>query len=176
MAVRIVSKMQDELLRLLPWLTHAFGIAQRMTGRRDEGRTFVYPAAYIGAGEYTNLLPTDALGNYTFVTIDDPQRVAFRRLQRSTVRAPFSLTLWYDLRTVTDRAEERATEEVKRQLLRALSTMNLADGAHVDFTSIYERPSNVWEGYTISEAEAQFMTHPYGALRIEGELTYTEDC
>jgi hypothetical protein len=176
MAVRVASKMQDELLRLLPWLTHAFGISQRMTGQRDGGAAFRYPAAYIGAGEYTNTLPTDALGNYSFIVIDDPQKVAFQRFRNATIRCTFSLVVWYDLRRIFHSTEQRNTEEVKRQLLHALSVMELPEATRLGVASVYEQAENVWRGYTLSEQEAQYMTHPYGALRLEGELTYVEGC
>lgn len=172
---RVLACIQDSLIENIGWLDHAFGRAQRLVTKKDY-RDHYYPGVYIGHGEYLNVLPGQGLGNRTYFTVDDPQSVEFNVRRYNAIRSPFSLVLWYDLRSIYPSTKERNTEEIKRQLLRVLSNVVLPSGSRIEVTRIYEQAENIFKGFSLKEVDTQFLMQPFGGLRIEGTITYREEC
>lgn len=172
---RVLACIQDALINNVWWLDHAFGRAQRLVTKKD-GRDYYYPAVYIGKEDYLNVLPEQVLGNRTYFTIDDPQQVEFNPRRYNAIRSPFSLVLWYDLRSIFKTSKERNTEEIKSQIMRVLSGVVLPSGSRIEITRIYEQAENIFKGFSLKEVDTQFLMYPFAGLRIEGTLTYREDC
>ena len=101
---RVLAYLQDSLVENIGWLDYAFGRAQRLV-TRIEHKDHYYPGVYKGGNEYLNVLPGQGLGNRTFFTIDDPHTVEFNPRRYNTIRSPFSLVLWYDVRTILGASE-----------------------------------------------------------------------
>lgn len=172
---RVLACIQDALIDNIGWLDHAFGRAQRLVTKK-ENREYYYPGVYIGNEEYLNVLPNQSLGNRTYFTIEDPHTVESNVRRYNTIRSHFSLVLWYDLRSIYHSSKERNTEEIKSQLLRVLSNVVLPSGSHIEVTKIYEQAENIFKGFSLKEVDTQFLMQPFAGLRIEGTLTYREEC
>lgn len=172
---KAIGVLQDALSERIGWLDYSFGRAQRLITERD-GRAYYYPAVYIGGDEYLNVLPGQDLGNRTFFVVNDPSVIAINGRRYATISSPFALVLWCDLRRVFPSAEERNTEEIKRQILNVLRMATLPSGCSFTISKIYERAENIYKDYSIKEIESQFIMQPYAGLRIEGEIKYMEEC
>lgn len=100
----ILAEISATLEKNLPWLDIAFGKAERVS-EVIEGKVHRFPAIYkgktgIAKNEYLSLVPNDRIGNFSFFYTHDPQRVEWTPRSESTIRLPFSLIFWFDLRKV----------------------------------------------------------------------------
>ena len=172
---RVLAHIQDALIDNIGWLDYAFGRAQRLVTQREH-RAYYYPGVYIGKSEYLNVLPGQGFKNRTFFMIEDPHTIDFNPRRYNTIRSPFSLVLWYDIRTILGTSEERNTEDIKRQILRVLTNAVLPGGSRIELTRMYETAENIFKGYSLKEIDTQFLMHPFGGLRVEGTLIYREEC
>lgn len=172
---RVVASLQDGLAKSLPWLDHAFGIAERLVKEQDGVRRYT-PNIYLGGDEYLLLLPDQGLGNFAFFTIDDPEQVEWSVGDTSRLTATFSLIVWLDMRTVEDDNDERNTEAIKAQVLRALNGGIWVRTGSISLSAIYSRAENVFAGFTLDEVDNQFLMSPYTGFRFEGMMMVKDDC
>lgn len=188
---RALQNIQIHLEGELPWLDRAFGRAYRMVEHRPDGGKFIYPAAYNGNGEYVSMLPNDNIGNFSWFDIYDPQRVVSRVHGFPQYISKGALVFWYDLTTIYSDPLFIYTEEVKAEVLRALTAPGLLQSrGRLEVEEIYERFDNIYKGYSIEKAyndyaysdkdvqsmDKQFFMHPYAGLRIEFNLIMKETC
>ena len=171
---RVAASLQDGLAKCLPWLDHAFGVAERLVKEQDGVRRYT-PNIYLGGDEYLLLLPDQGLGNFSFFTIDDPEQVDWSVGDTSRLTATFSLIVWLDMRTVED-SDERNTERFKAEVLRALNGGIWVRTGSIAVSAIYSRAENVFAGFTIDEVDNQFLMSPYTGFRFEGMMTVKDDC
>ena len=174
----VIANIEDALANGLDWLNTVYGRAERIVKIVDDKRYYL-PAWYngnvvSGDNEYTLLVPDSRLGNYAFFTVDDPESITLRRGEQSSFSLPFSLIVWVDIRTI---AEHRNREMVKRDILRVLNNVFFTGyRARMTVAQIYEKAENVFKGFTLDEAQNQYMMHPYCAWRITGELFVEDAC
>lgn len=188
---KIIQDIQDSLKNRLDWLNVAFGKAYKLIEHRLDGDKFIYPAAYIGNSEYVSLLPNDNFGNFCWFDIYDPQIIT--PVVQSTPQFSFSgaIVFWFNLDLIYADAEVMYTEEVKDEIIRALTTPGLIkQSGRLNITKIFERFENIYKGYSIEkiynnfsykgeniqDIDKQFFMHPYAGLRIEFEITTRELC
>ena len=158
-----IAKIEDALAAGLGWLNTVYGRAERIVKVID-GKRYYMPAWYAGNevsgdNEYTLLVPDSRLGNYAFFTVDDPEEITLRRGEQSSFRLPFSLIVWCE-----------------RDILRVLNNVFFPFTARMTVAQIYEKAENVFKGFTLDEAQNQYMMHPYAAWRITGELFVEDEC
>lgn len=194
---RVLDDMRRELLVRLPWLNYTFGRVYKLMKYTNDGK-YTEPAFYVGRGEYVSMLPNDNWGNFCWFDIYDPQSID--TTQRSNPKLTFrgAIVFWFDQTTVTDSLgnyyddDFLCTEEVKKQVVEALSTSGLLkQNGHVQIFDIYERLENLYKGYSLEKVyntylysgeeleyiDKQYFMYPYGGLRIELELTINSaDC
>lgn len=179
---KVLGAIQEGLVAELPWLDAAFGRAQRLT-RIQDGRRIVTPNVYCGGWQghgkfdYIEVSPDSHIGNFSFFEIEDPQTIDAGPWAR-TIKTPFGLVFWFDLRRVYGEEENRNVEYLKAQVLHFLAGR---DGWHlpagrVSVQRIYERVENIYRGYTLTEIDNQFLMHPFAGFRIDGMLMYDELC
>lgn len=164
-----VSKVQAVLANIT-WLDHVFGICEKLTDVKD-GKKFHSANAYIGKGQYEQIMPCDTLGNFAFFILRDPQTLSTNG--NNTISSPVSLILWYDMRKVSLPTDERNREQIKWQILNAL------DSAHFSWFTIkkiYEKPENVFDDFSYDYTNNQFLMAPYAGLRIDGDMVVTIPC
>ena len=178
---KILQDMQKSLMNRLKWLNYAFGRAYK----------FTYPAMYNGNGEYVSLLPNDNFGNFSWFDIYDPQKIT--EVVQSLPQYTFSgaIIFWYDLSSIYEDETVMHTEEVKDEIMRALTTPGLiTTTGKLVINDIYERFENIYKGYSIEkiynnytykgegiqDIDKQFFMYPYAGIRIEFTLTTRELC
>lgn len=171
---RVIQGLQDALGNL-SWLNHVFGRSKRLVVMRDGIRRYT-PNVYKGKGEYIQLLPDNTgLGNYCFFVMDDPQTVTVPYGNSNRLKAPFSLIVWCDMRTVGATKDDHNTERLKEEVLKTVRRSWLRHGA-VTLDRVYERAENVFTGYTIDEVDNQYLMSPFAGFRITGEMIIDEEC
>ena len=171
---RAIQGLQDALGEL-SWLNHIFGRSERLVKMKD-GRRYYTPNVYYGRNNYISLLPDNrVLGNYCFFVMEEPQTVSVPMAAQNRLRAPFSLIVWVDMRTVGANKDDRNTEKLKEQVLKTVRRAWLRHGA-VTMERIYERAENVFNGYSLDEVDNQFLMSPYAGFRLTGEMFIDEEC
>lgn len=165
-----VLKIQEALADNLPWLDYAMGICETLTDVKD-GKKFVSANLYMGKGQYMQVMPCNELGNFAFFTLRDPQD--FGAKDKSLIKSPFSLIIWYDTRKVSLPTDERNTEAIKGQILGILNQLRFP---YLSLTRIYEKPQNVFADYTYDHTNNQFLMSPYAGLRIDGVIEVRIPC
>lgn len=173
----LLDKGIQELQTLLSELTildNVYGRAHKRALRNDNTES-TYPALYTGAGEYMSLLPNDALGNYCFVEIDDPQTSIAVSPSHMGLRVRASLVVWFNVATIYSDDTMLYTEEVKEILLRQLFKRGVMKHTSVEVLTVHEKPENVFR-YNIRQIDDQYLLYPYHGFRIEFNLTVREEC
>lgn len=188
---KVLQDMQHALESKLPWLDMAFGRAYKLVEHRPDGNKFIYPAAYVGNGEYASLLPNDNFGNFAWFDVYDPQRIT--QVVQSMPQYSFSgaLVIWYNLSRIYEDETVLHTEEIKDEVIRLLTTPGIiSTTGKLEINDIYERFENIYKGYSIEkiynnytykgegiqDIDKQFFMYPYAGLRIEFTLTTRELC
>ena len=179
---RVIGEIQQGLVDNISWLNAAFGRSQRLT-KMMNGKKIVTPNVYCGGwnghgeNDYIETSPDSKIGNFAFFEIEDPQTIDAGPWARQ-IKAPFGLIVWFDLTRVYNTATNRNTEKLKAQILHVLNGhagWHLT-GGRIIINRIYERPENIYRGYTLSEIDNQFLMHPYAGFRFDGILEYDELC
>lgn len=176
---KFIQDMQKALMSKLSWLDCAFGKADTQIEYSDTGRKIAYPAAYTGRGEYMSLLPNDNIGNFSWFDFYDPQEVSFSIPSRPQIVLDGALIFWYDLSSIYEDDAFLHSEEIKEEVLRLLTTPGFLKGRNrINITKIYEKPENIYKGYSIEKlnTDKQFFSYPYAGLRVEFTLTVQEVC
>ena len=179
---RVIGEIQKGLVENISWLDVAFGRSQRLT-KMMNGKRIVTPNVYCGGwnghgeNDYIEVSPDSKIGNFSFFEIEDPQTIDAGPWARS-IRTPYSLIVWFDLTRVYGVETNRNTEFLKSQILHLLNGRYgwHLSGGRVSVNRIYERAENIYRGYTISEIDNQFLMHPFGGFRMDGELCFDELC
>lgn len=179
---RVIGEIQKGLVENISWLDVAFGRSQRLT-KMMNGKRIVTPNVYCGGwnghgeNDYIEVSPDSKIGNFSFFEIEDPQTIDAGPWARS-IRTPYSLIVWFDLTRVYGVETNRNTEFLKSQILLLLNGRYgwHLTGGRVSVNRIYERAENIYRGYTITEIDNQFLMHPFGGFRMDGELYFDELC
>lgn len=173
---RVIQGLQDALGEL-SWLDHIFGRSERLV-KMVEGRKYYTPNVYAKKGEYISLVPDNTeLGNYSFFVLSEPQQVTIPMGRQSRVKAPFSLVVWLDMRTIDlwSETDSRNTEYIKEQLLKTVQRAWLRHGS-VRVDRVYHLAENVFDGYSLDEVDNQFLMAPFAGFRLSGEMIVDEEC
>lgn len=171
---KVFSQMQDNLSEGLSWLDNCFPKAERLV-KIINGKRIYTPNYYLGNNEYELILPDSGLGNFSFFTLDEPQNTEYKVWGRTTLKAPFSLIVWVDMRRMND-GDERNTDAVKQEILQVLNgDFRILEG-HYQINRIYEKAENVFDGFTLDEVDNQFLMHPFCGWRFTGEAIIKTDC
>lgn len=171
---KIIQDLQDALGGLA-WLNHVFGRCERLVKMQNGVRQYT-PNVYVGRNQYYSLLPDNrTLGNYCFFVMQEPQEVSVPFATSNRLKAPFSLVVWMDMRTVGATYDDRNTEQLKEQVLKTLRRGWLKHGSII-LEKVYERAENVFQGYSLNEVDNQFLMSPFAGFRITGEMQIDEEC
>lgn len=171
---KVIANLQQGLADNLAWLDYSFGKAERLI-KVIQGKRYYTPNIYIGNNDYMLIAPDSNIGNYSFFVLDDPQQVDWEVGDTSVIKVPFSLIVWVDMRTIDSR-DERNTESVKQQILRALNGGIWLRHGSIKINRIYERAENVFSGFTLDEVDNQFLMQPYCGWRFTGIMQIKDDC
>lgn len=173
---RLIGRIQTALVENIGWLDIAYGRAERLTKILPNGRRIKTPNVYAGGNDYREVSPDASLGNFSFFWLDDPQTVSGQPHRPITIRSPFALIVWFDYRRIYEDAGTRNREALKRQILDVLNNDLDLRAGRVSVERIYESAENIYRGFTLDEADNQFLMHPFGGFRFEGMLEIEEGC
>ena len=166
---KFLSEYNLKLMAALPWLNAAFGKAQQLK-RYEDKKVIKYPGIYTGIKEdYINLFPCEQFGNFSFWDVADPYTLEWVANQQQVIDAEFGLIFWMNLNNVLDFEQGRNLDSIKSDILQALDAIRVVN-CRLTITSISERAENIYKGYSIQEAENQFLMQPFAGLRFEGTL------
>lgn len=171
---KVIEGVQLALGDNITWLNHIFGRAERLV-KVINGKKYFTPNVYVGRNEYELVLPDSGFGNFCFFTLDDPNDVEWAIGDKTHLTTPFSLIVWFDIRTI-DSNDERNTELVKQQLLQVLNGGVFLRHGHIRINRIYEKAENIFKGFTIDEIDNQFLMQPFGGFRFDGEMSAATEC
>lgn len=171
---RVFGYIQTGLANNLSWLNFAFGKAERLV-KNYNGKRVYSPNLYVGKNEYELITPDSGIGNYCFFTLDEPEDVTWEVGDNTYIKAPFSLIVWVDLRTI-EQTDERNTEAIKQDILRTLNGKIWMKEGYFQINRIWEKAENIFKGFTLDEIDNQFLMHPYCGWRFEGVIDVHTDC
>lgn len=172
---RPIQDLQKSIARRLLFMDHVFGRCERLAKVID-GRTVYSPNVYKGKDEYILLTPDNTdLGNYSFFVAEEPETMVSAFGISGRIKAPFSLVVWVDLRTIEEK-DARNVYELELKVLDAIASPGVLRHGGLEVSRVYHRAENVFTGFTLDEVDNQFMMSPFAGLRIELELWVDEDC
>lgn len=167
-----VAQIQMRIATNLGWLDNVFGLVESLSERK-EGRSFTSANIYTRKGRYIQVMPCRELGNFCFFYLRDPQEIWDK--SSSVVKSPFSVVFWYNVDEVSSSPQRRNREAVKEQIVAVLGQFHLR-GVSYTLNDLWEQPKNVFKGFDYDPTINQFLMHPYGGLRIDGELRVNVPC
>lgn len=173
---RIIGNVQDGLIANLPWLDVAFGRAERLVKLDNDKRRIYTPCIYYRENDYVELTPDSRVGNFSFFWINDPQAISTEPHVSLSISATFALIFWFDYRKVFNDASIRNREEIKQQILDVLNGGFWLKHGSLQVNKIYELAENIYRGFSLDEIDNQFLMHPYGGFRFEGQLSIGGKC
>lgn len=173
---RVISNIQQGLAENLGWLDKAFGRAERLVKTDNRGRRIYTPNVYAGGNDYIEVSPDSGIGNFCFFWVDDPQDVAWEPGVSVGLKVPFSLIVWLDYRKVFNSPDIRNKEQIKKQVLDVLNGGFWLKAGRITINRVYELAENIYKGFSLDEIDNQFLMHPFGGFRFEGEMEITESC
>lgn len=161
--------------RRFSWLDKSFGKAERRL-KEINGRNTYYPSFHV-KGQYLSLFPDEHIGNFTWFDVLDPIEVnQLSPYSQSRFTANVGLVFWWNYKIVfPDTWQSETIENVKAFFIRFFSSAEM-NGVTTTIQNIEERTQNIYTGYTHNELRTQYLMHPYGAIRVNFELKYTEKC
>lgn len=170
----VIAEIQQGLANNLMWLNFSFGKAERLV-KQINGRKYYTPNVYLGKNEYVLIAPDSGLGNFSFFVLDEPQDVEWAIGDRTHLSTPFSLIVWFDIRTI-EQNDERNTESVKQKILQLLNGGLFLRNGRITINRIYEKAENIFKGFSLDEIDNQFLMQPFAGFRFEGEMSVATDC
>ena len=111
-----------------------------------------------------------------FFWVDDPQNISWEPGVDIGIKTAFSIIFWFDYRKIYNDASTRNKEDLKRQILDVLNGGFLVRNGSYRINKVYELAENIYRGFSLDEIENQFLMHPFGGFRFEGELSIGETC
>lgn len=173
---RIIGNIQNGLVDNLPWLDYAFGRAERLVKYNGNQKRYYTPNVYSGNNDYMEVTPDANIGNFCFFWVDDPQNISWEPGVDIGIKTAFSIIFWFDYRKIYNDASTRNKEDLKRQILDVLNGGFLVRNGSYRINKVYELAENIYSGFSLDEIENQFLMHPFGGFRFEGELSIGETC
>lgn len=170
----VIAEIQQGLANNLMWLNFSFGKAERLV-KQINGRKYYTPNVYLGKNEYVLIAPDSGLGNFSFFVLDEPQDVEWAIGDRTHLSTPFSLIVWFDIRTI-EQNDERNTEYVKQKILQLLNGGLFLRNGRITINRIYEKAENIFKGFSLDEIDNQFLMQPFAGFRFEGEMHVETEC
>ena len=172
---RPIQDLQKSIGRKLLFMNHIFGRCERLL-KVVEGRRSYSPNIYKGRDEYELLTPDNTdLGNYCFFVPDEPEVMVANFGISGRLRAPFSLVVWVDQRTIEDK-DARDIYGLELKVLDAIASPGVLRHGGIEVSRVFHKAENVFQGFTMDEVDNQFLMSPFIGLRVECELWVDEDC
>ena len=176
---KIIEEINSSLLESFPWLDKAFGRAERII-KRFNGRDLKLPALFVGTpsrpNDYLELSPDSKIGNFSFWWLMDPESYEWKTRIPGVFHTPFALIFWFDLSKIFESSDARNLSLLESQIIKHLNRELFLKSGSIIINEIYRLPENIYREFDLHAVDNQFLMHPYGGFRLEGEFTFDEPC
>ena len=166
----LTKQIGEGLKVALPWIDNTYTVVKAI--RESSGVT---PCILTSPTEYLSLLPSYELGNYSFFMLEDPMVIDSNTAKVRGLSAKASLVVWFDMRKAYQTDELFNSEAVKLSVLEALHSIRIPN-SRFEVSQVWEKPENIFKGFTTSLSKQQFLMAPYYGFRFEGTLTFKQPC
>ena len=164
----------------LDWLEYSFGLAKRVTIEQGEDMIHV-PVVYVGVNKDVldvRMWPSDTYHSYAFWDLIEQSEFDYFDMVTAKRRYPkikqsVALIVCLNNELISRDQDYNVTHSIcKNELIEKLNTSNVP-GAIFEITGILENlPTEVFNGYDVDDN----LMEPNSMMRIEGIITYTQDC
>ncbi len=164
----VLSELQAKIKAGLTWLDYSCG---KVVEIKHGGKSI--PAIYIGS-EYKYVMPDDTLGNYCFFDIAPKYTFAkWSKGSHALIRARYGLVFWFNIAKIYPDSAAVETEAIKEEILTLLTEkISIVNGSYT-IEGISEGARDVFAQYMQEGYQEKYLLYPYGAVRFEGQLTFT---
>jgi len=176
-----VQDMQQRIAEL-DWLEYSFGLCKRVTIEEGEDNVVQRPIVYVGTradGLDMQMWPADVYKAYAFWDLIDPAEFLYfdnvnARRRYPKIQQPIALIVCLDNKKISQSQDYNVTHSICRnELIEKLNFFSISSGGVFEITAMVENlPEEVFSGYDVDDN----LNEPYSMIRIEGVLTYTQDC
>lgn len=177
---KYVFDIQTKLEINLSWLTHAYARAYRHIKIKD-GKKIYFPEVYTGIKKgnptYYRPTPDNDKKAMMFFVVGKEEVIDFQKNQKNFLKHDLSLVFWCNLALINNAILE--TEIFTQNLIQEVRNVltNKFNGVEYrfDVLEVVREFQEVYKEFSLDESE-NYMLAPYQAFRINGTLTYQEDC
>lgn len=162
MVGRLIEDIAEVVKNQVWWLDTVFTDVTLVTN--EEGSK---PVAHLAHGEYVSVLPDDRYRAMAYFELDDP--ITFTNDKNPRYKFNLSLIVWLDGRVISGR-DMRTDDYIRESLVKALDN-RLHKTTYIEIVRVYEKFSNIYSRYTLTELDTQFLMRPYYAIKIELSIT-----
>jgi len=174
-----VQELQKRIAEL-DWLEYSFGLCKR-AALGDEDDDEQVPLVYVGTNEDSldvSPWPNDTWKSYAFWDLMESSEFdygdntnAHRRYPK--IRQNVALIVVLNNKLISD-IDYNVTHSICRnELINKLNNSRMSGGGIFEITGVTENlPLEVFDGYDVGDN----LMEPRSMLRVEGLLTYTQDC
>lgn len=183
----VIQEMQVQMGAGLAWLSHVFGKAEKTAvdyavlrqyyQKHEQKEAYFLPSVYVGGGKYESIVPDRRdWGNYAFFYMEEPQEVSGGRRVPPyfDLEGTVNVIVWGDSRDI-EAEDDRNLESIKNEVLNVLGAMRLTTG-RVEWERVYEQDKGVFEEYSMSEMDGQYMMWPFFSFRVKGKIVCNTGC
>ena len=177
------KRVQDLQQRIaeLDWLEYSFGLAKRITIEVGED---VLQRPYVYAGVNRDSIdmkawPDDVYKSYAFWDLLEPAEFLYfdnvtNRRKYPKIQQPIALIVVLDNEKISHDQDYNVTYSIcKNELLEKLNFFSIPSGGVFQIVNMIENlPEEVFADYDVDDE----LMEPHAMIRIEGLLTYTQDC
>lgn len=177
---KVIEDIQTGLSSSINWLDNVYGRAERLVEYKD-GKEYYTPGVYVpwsqaGYNDYLPMYPDSKKGNYCFFYQYDPQEINWIPRGYGVMKIPIAIIFWFDLNSVNDSLNVRNVESLKAEVLNAINFEILLSSGHLSINKSYNLNENIFRDFSVKELDNQYLMHPYGGFRLEGELFVDQPC
>jgi hypothetical protein len=167
----VIQTYQQDLYAGLPWLTKSFGRAREF---KEDGRKT--PKAYMGLGEYHNVLPNDSLQAQSFIMAREQEK--WDKYPYSDLSRDLSIVFWANLKEINPNKDYIYTEELRWDVEKIIK-----ENPYTKSINAYwdDRVEDVFMGYIGEnrgvdgqEEKGQLLMYPYAGFRYDITAIYPE--
>jgi hypothetical protein len=171
----VAIELRTKLMAHFNWLTNGYLIAERRVKRYEDGRDLRFPAVQVDDKEYINLLPDAHLQNHSYIERGGSDTIDYQR-GRSQMQTEAAVVFFFDYRKVyPDEWGSSTIERVKSDVLDFFAQTSFTT-AQIKPIRFHDTASSIYQDYDYWEIDSQFLMKPYGALRVDLDIRYFQNC
>ena len=185
---KVIQDLQVSYSNNLSWLEKSFGRAYIMSRKTDNKgdsdlltrQDYIYPGLWQGNNlDMLDGLANDNLNAYSFFLKEGNETPTdYYQNQRNKWTVDISNIFWLNLKRIDSTKTYPFAEELLEEVKQVISTTRFSgmSGASIEIVDIFEKPSEIFQGFTLDLAETQHLGYPYHGFRILMQASYVGIC